>query len=80
MIFDYQNNIKRYPEFQAYLRQHQPRLLAVWGKNDPSFIYPGAEAFKQDDPHTEVDLLDSGHFALETHASTITQLIIRYFG
>lgn len=80
LIFDYQNNIKRYPEFQAYLRQHQPKLLAVWGKNDPSFIYPGAEAFKQDDPHTEVDLLDSGHFALETHASTIAQLIIRYFG
>ncbi|MFC6290717.1 alpha/beta fold hydrolase [Levilactobacillus angrenensis] len=80
LIFDYQNNIKQYPQFQAYLRQHQPKLLAVWGKNDPSFIYPGAEAFKQDDPNTEVDLLDSGHFALETHASTIAQLIIRYFG
>ncbi|WP_143461395.1 alpha/beta fold hydrolase [Levilactobacillus enshiensis] len=79
LIFDYQNNIKLYPKFQAYLRAHQPQLLAVWGKNDPSFIYPGAEAFKRDDPNTEVDLLDAGHFALETHARTIAQLIIQYF-
>ncbi|MFC6261739.1 alpha/beta fold hydrolase [Levilactobacillus fujinensis] len=79
LIFDYQNNIKLYSEFQAYLRTYQPQLLAVWGKNDPSFIFPGAEAFKRDDPNTEVDLLDSGHFALETHASTIAQLIVQYF-
>lgn len=79
LIFDYQNNVKAYPVFQQYLRDHQPKLLAVWGKNDPSFIYPGAEAFKQDDPNTEVDLLDTGHFSLETHAKTIAQLIVQYF-
>lgn len=79
LIYDYQTNVKAYPTFQQYLRDHQPKLLAVWGKNDPSFIYPGAEAFKQDDPNTEVDLLDTGHFALETHAKTIAQLIIQYF-
>ncbi|WP_125584054.1 alpha/beta fold hydrolase [Levilactobacillus cerevisiae] len=80
LIFDYQNNIKLYPTFQKYLREHQPKLLAVWGKNDPSFIYPGAEAFTRDDARVEVDLLDTGHFSLETHASTIAQLILRYFG
>lgn len=79
LIFDYQNNIKRYPQFQAYLREHQPKLLAVWGKNDPSFIYPGAEAFKQDDPKTRVELVNSGHFALETHAQEIADLIKEEF-
>ncbi|WP_415622009.1 alpha/beta fold hydrolase [Liquorilactobacillus sp.] len=79
LIFDYQNNIKLYPVFQKYLRENKPQLLAVWGRNDPSFIYQGAQAFKKDDPNTQVALLDSGHFALESHASIIAQLIIEYF-
>ncbi|WP_137625922.1 alpha/beta fold hydrolase [Lactiplantibacillus pingfangensis] len=79
LIYDYQNNIKLYPKFQAYLRAHQPKLLAVWGKNDPSFIYPGAEAFKRDDQNTDVELVDSGHFALETHAVVIAAMIKNYF-
>ncbi|WP_422067265.1 alpha/beta fold hydrolase [Sporolactobacillus shoreae] len=79
LIFDYQNNIRLYPVFQNYLKEYQPKLLAVWGKNDPSFIYPGAEAFKKDDPKTQVALLDSGHFALESHAKVIAQLIKGYF-
>lgn len=79
LIFDYQNNVKAYPLFQQYFREYQPQLLAVWGKNDPSFIPAGAEAFKHDDANVEVDLLDTGHFALETHAKTIAQLIIQFF-
>lgn len=42
MIFDYQTNVALYPQFQDYVRQYQPEILAAWGKNDPSFIYPGA--------------------------------------
>ena len=79
LIFDYQNNVKDYPLFQQYFREYQPKLLAVWGKNDPSFIPAGAEAFKRDDANVEVDLLDTGHFALETHAQTIAHLIIQFF-
>ena len=37
----------------------------VWGRNDPSFIAPGAEAFKRDVPNSEIHLLDAGHFALD---------------
>ena len=48
LIFDYQNNVKMYPVFQEYLRKYQPPLLAVWGKNDLSFIYSGAVAFKKE--------------------------------
>ncbi|WP_225353533.1 alpha/beta fold hydrolase [Lacticaseibacillus thailandensis] len=79
LIYDYQTNVRLYPRFQEYIRQHQPRLLAVWGKNDASFIYPGALAFRRDAPRAKVVLLDTGHFALESHAGTIAQLIKEYF-
>jgi pimeloyl-ACP methyl ester carboxylesterase len=75
LIFDYQSNVRLYPEFQRYFREHQPRLLAVWGKNDPSFIPAGAEAFKRDLPNAVVKFVDSGHFALESHHSEITGYI-----
>ena len=75
LIFDYQSNVRLYPEFQKYFREHQPRLLAVWGKNDPSFIPAGAEAFKRDLPNAVVKFVDSGHFALESHHSEIAGYI-----
>ena len=75
---DYRTNPQRYPQWQAYLRQYQPPLLAVWGKNDPIFGPAGAEAFKRDLPHCEVHLLDTGHFALEEDAEVIAEHIIRF--
>jgi pimeloyl-ACP methyl ester carboxylesterase len=68
---DYKRNVALYPDFQAYFRAHQPPLLAVWGKNDPFFLPPGAEAFKRDIPAAKVRFFDTGHFALETHAGEI---------
>lgn len=65
LIFDYQNNVRLYPEFQTYLRSYKPRLLAVWGKNDPSFIWEGAIAFAKDLPDARIIPVESGHFALE---------------
>jgi pimeloyl-ACP methyl ester carboxylesterase len=78
LIFDYQNNVKMYPEFQAYLRKYQPPLLAVWGKNDPSFVPAGAEAFKRDLKNPTITFVDSGHFALETHAHEIGQMMVKF--
>jgi pimeloyl-ACP methyl ester carboxylesterase len=72
---DYRNNVALYPAFQQYFRTHQPRFLAVWGKNDPFFLPPGAEAFKRDIPNAEVRFFDTGHFALETHAAEIAAAI-----
>src|SRR5271163_3707247 len=72
---DYRSNVALYPAFQQYFRTHQPPLLAVWGKNDPFFLPPGAEAFKRDIPGAEVRFFDTGHFALETHASEIATAI-----
>jgi pimeloyl-ACP methyl ester carboxylesterase len=72
---DYKSNVALYPSFQEYFRAHQPPLLAVWGRNDPFFLPPGAEAFKRDIPAAVVRFLDTGHFALETHAREIAQSI-----
>jgi pimeloyl-ACP methyl ester carboxylesterase len=68
---DYKSNVALYPTFQKYFRDHKPPLLAVWGKNDPFFLPPGAEAFKRDIPGAVVRFFDTGHFALETHAAEI---------
>lgn len=75
LILDYRSNVAAYPSFQAYFRTHQPPLLAVWGRYDPAFIPPGAQAYRKDLPNAEVHLLDAGHFALETHAVEIAQYI-----
>ena len=72
---DYKSNVALYPEFQSYFRRHKPRFLAIWGKNDPFFLPPGAEAFKGDIPGAEVRFLDTGHFALETHCDEIAAAI-----
>ncbi len=75
LILDYRTNLQRYPEFQKYFRTYQPPFLAVWGRHDPAFIPAGAIAYKRDLPDAHVHLLDAGHFALETHASEIAQII-----
>jgi pimeloyl-ACP methyl ester carboxylesterase len=75
LFLDYASNVALYPKFQEYFRSSRPPLLAVWGKNDPFFLPPGAEAFKRDNPNTEVHFYDTGHFALETHHREIADAI-----
>ncbi|HEV8389170.1 MAG TPA: alpha/beta hydrolase [Dongiaceae bacterium] len=72
---DYKSNVALYPTFQAYFRTHKPPFLAVWGRNDPFFLPPGAEAFKRDIPNAVIRFFDTGHFALETHAGEIAAAI-----
>ena len=79
LIFDYQNNVKLYPKFQEYLRKYQPKLLAIWGKNDPSFIWAGAEAFTKDVPDAKIVPVESGHFALENCCAEIAKNIKEFF-
>jgi pimeloyl-ACP methyl ester carboxylesterase len=68
---DYKSNVALYPKFQEYFRTVKPPFLAIWGKNDPFFLPPGAEAFKRDNPRAQVVFLDTGHFALETHSAEV---------
>jgi pimeloyl-ACP methyl ester carboxylesterase len=80
LFLDYASNVALYPKFQEYFRTKRPPLLAVWGKNDPFFLPPGAEAFKRDNPSTEVHFFDTGHFALETHAQEIGRVMNDFLG
>ena len=80
LIYDYRTNVALYPTFQAYLRERQPPLLAAWGRNDPSFVWQGALAFRRDVPAVDVCLLEGGHFVLETHYEEIARLIREKFG
>ncbi|HEY6374611.1 MAG TPA: alpha/beta hydrolase [Edaphobacter sp.] len=75
IFLNYATNVALYPTFQKYFRDFKPPLLAIWGKNDPFFIPPGAEAYKRDNPNATVELLDTGHFALETHVEYIAERI-----
>lgn len=79
MLYDYRTNVPLYPQFQEFFRKYQPPMLIVWGKND--FIFPpqGAAPYKRDLPNVETHLLDTGHFALETHVEEIATRIEEFF-
>lgn len=79
LFLDYASNVALYPVFHRYFRASKPRLLAVWGKNDPFFLPSGARAFARDVPDADVRFLDTGHFALETHAPQIAAAIHEFF-
>lgn len=78
LLYDYQTNVAAYPQWQAWLREHQPPTLVVWGANDPSFIAAGGTAFKKDLPNAEINLLDAGHFALDERTDEIAGLILDF--
>ncbi|MEU3621976.1 alpha/beta hydrolase [Amycolatopsis coloradensis] len=78
LLWDYRNNPPVYPKFQAWLREAQPPVLAVWGRNDRFFVPAGAEAFRNDVPSAEVHFFDTGHFALEEDVEPISELIDRF--
>ncbi|HTZ78168.1 MAG TPA: alpha/beta hydrolase [Stellaceae bacterium] len=78
LLYDYRTNVASYPAWQAWLREHKPPTLVVWGRNDPSFIAAGGEAFKRDLPNAEIRLLDAGHFALDEQNDEIARLILQF--
>jgi pimeloyl-ACP methyl ester carboxylesterase len=82
MIYDYRTNVELYPRFQAWLRDSQVKVLAVWGKNDPIFVKEGAEAFRRDvgEERLRVGWFDAGHFALETNEEEMAGLILGFLG
>jgi len=75
---DYQTNIDSYPAWQATMRKHQFPALIVWGKNDPAFIAPGAEAYLRDLPKAELHLIDAGHFAVEEQPQLVAAHILAF--
>ena len=80
LFYSYGSNPPLYPKWQAYLREHQPPTLIVWGKNDEIFPAAGAHPYKRDLKEVEFHLLDTGHFALEEDGDVIAEHIRRFLG
>jgi pimeloyl-ACP methyl ester carboxylesterase len=80
LLYDYRTNVASYPKWQSWLREHKPSTLVAWGKNDPSFIAAGGEAFRRDLPDAEVHLLDAGHFVFDEKNDEIGRLILEFLG
>jgi pimeloyl-ACP methyl ester carboxylesterase len=78
LLYDYRTNPARYPQWQEYLRRHQPPTLVVWGRNDVIFPEAGAHPFARDLPSVDLNILETGHFALEDHADVIAAHIRRF--
>jgi pimeloyl-ACP methyl ester carboxylesterase len=78
LFLDYGNNVKLYPRFQQFFREHRPPTLAVWGTGDPFFVPAGAHAFTKDNPDARVMLFETGHFALETHSAEIGAKVVEF--
>jgi pimeloyl-ACP methyl ester carboxylesterase len=78
LFYDYRTNVEIYPRWQAYFREHQPRALIVWGRNDVIFPSEGAFLYARDLKRVQTHLLDTGHFALEEDGDLIADLIRRF--
>ncbi|HEY7114391.1 MAG TPA: alpha/beta hydrolase [Thermoanaerobaculia bacterium] len=78
LFYDYRTNVASYAKWQAWMREKQPRLLVIWGKYDQSFELSEPEAYRKDVPKAEVHVLEAGHFALDTAADEIAELVRRF--
>ena len=75
LFYDYRANVEKYPKWQAWMTERQPRLLVIWGKYDPSFDLSEPEVYRRDVPDAQIHILDAGHFALDTAADEIATLV-----
>ena len=80
LFYDYRANVEAYPKWQAWMRERQPRLLVIWGKHDLSFELSEPEAYRRDVPNARVHVLEAGHFALDTAADQIAELVRSFVG
>jgi pimeloyl-ACP methyl ester carboxylesterase len=80
LFYDYRTNVALYPQWQKFLREHQPKTLIFWGQNDIFFTPEGGEAYLRDLPNAEMHRLNSGHFAVEDCLIEISDSIHRFYG
>ena len=78
LFYDYRTNVASYPKWQEWMRKNTPRLLVVWGKHDLSFDLGEPDRYRKDVPGAEVHVLDAGHFALDTKADEIAELVRKF--
>jgi pimeloyl-ACP methyl ester carboxylesterase len=78
LLYDYRTNVAAYSRWQGWLRERKPPTLIAWGRNDPSFVAAGANAYRRDLPNAEIHLLDAGHFALDEKNDEVARLILGF--
>lgn len=78
LLLDYGSNVKQYSQLHQFFRSKQPPLLAIWGEKDPFFLPVGAKAFQRDNPKAQVQFVNSGHFAIETHGNEIAVAMLEF--
>ena len=78
LLYDYRTNVELYPAWQAFLREHSPKTLILWGENDIIFGPEGGRAYLRDLPEAQLHMLDSGHFAVEDSLEAIAAHIKRF--
>ena len=78
LLYNYQSNVALYERWHEYFRDRQPKMLLLWGKNDPFFTVEGASAYRRDLPNAELHLIDTGHFALEDFGGFIAERIRKF--
>jgi len=75
LFYDYRTNVNAYTTWQAWMRRTQPRLLVLWGKHDLSFDIGEPERYRADVPNAKIVVLNAGHFALDTKADEVAELV-----
>jgi pimeloyl-ACP methyl ester carboxylesterase len=80
LLHNYQSNLALYERWREYFRSRQPKMLILWGRNDPFFTVEGAKAYRRDIPNAELHLIDTGHFALEDFGGFIAERIRKFLG
>ncbi len=78
LFYSYGSNVAEYPKWQAYFRKHQPETLLVWGTGDYIFAEQGAHHYKRDLKNLDLNLLNTGHFALEEDGDIIADHILKF--
>jgi pimeloyl-ACP methyl ester carboxylesterase len=73
-------NLSWFPRYQAYLREHRPPALIVWGPQDGYMPEGSARAYLRDLPEAELHLLDGGHWLLETNLDEVVALSRDFLG
>lgn len=79
LLENYKTNVGLYDSWHAAFREHQPRTLIIWGRNDPFFVPAGAEAFQRDLPQAKLVWLDAGHFVLDENTPQVAAEIEAMF-
>ena len=79
LFYDYRTNVPLYPQWQAFLRERQPKTIIFWGQNDMFFTPEGGDAYLADLPSAEMHRLDAGHFIVEDHLEYVAAHIRRFY-